>query len=121
MTNQYLNIEGTEMAVEFTAENFKSEVLDSETPVMVDFWATWCPPCRAISPVIEELATENDDVKIGKLDVSAHEAIAAEYSVSGIPAILVFKGGEVVDRVEGVQPKDKLQAMIDSSKRNSTA
>ena len=104
------------MAVEFTAENFKSEVLESETPVMVDFWATWCAPCRAITPLIEELASENDDVKVGKLDVAAYEAIAQEYSVSNIPAILVFKGGEVVDRVVGVQSKDKLQAMIDGSK-----
>ncbi len=104
------------MAIEFTAENFKTEVLESETPVMVDFWATWCAPCRAITPVIEELAKENADVKVGKLDVAAYEKIAQEYAVTNIPAILVFKGGEVVERVVGVQSKDKLQAMIDGSK-----
>ena len=104
------------MALEFTADNFKAEVLDSDIPVMVDFWATWCAPCRAITPIIEELATENSDAKVGKLDVSAFESIAQEYGVSNIPAILVFKGGEVVDRVVGVQSKDKLQEMINNNK-----
>lgn len=104
------------MALEFTADNFQTEVLESDQPVMVDFWATWCGPCRMITPLIEELAQENDDAKVGKLDVSAHESVAQEYGVTNIPAILVFKNGEVVDRVVGAQSKAKLQEMIDNSK-----
>ncbi len=104
------------MAQEFTADNFKTEVLESDKPVMVDFWATWCAPCRQISPVVEELATENDDVKVGKLDISAHESIAREYGVTSIPAFLVFKGGEVIARSTGMQPKASLQELIDQSK-----
>lgn len=104
------------MALEFTADNFQSEVLESDKPVMVDFWATWCGPCRMITPLIEELAEENADAKVGKLDVSAHESIAQTYSVTNIPAILVFKNGEVVDRVVGAQSKAKLQEMLDGSK-----
>ncbi len=104
------------MALEFTADNFKTEVLESDQPVMVDFWATWCGPCRAITPLIEELAEENADAKVGKLDVSVHESIAQEYGVTNIPAILVFKGGEVVERAVGAQSKSKLQEMINKSK-----
>ena len=105
------------MALEFTADNFQTEVLESDKPVMVDFWATWCGPCRMITPLIEELAVENAaDAKVGKLDVSAHEAIAQTYGVTNIPAILVFKGGEVVESVVGAQSKAKLQEMLDKTK-----
>jgi len=104
------------MATEFTAENFETEVLQSDHPVVVDFWAPWCGPCRQIAPIIEELATENSDVTVGKLNVDEGEGIALEYGINSIPTILMFKGGEVVERVQGVTPKSKLQELIDAHK-----
>ncbi|MCH2180852.1 MAG: thioredoxin [Mariniblastus sp.] len=104
------------MATEFTADNFETEVLQSDHPVVVDFWAPWCGPCRQIAPIIEELATENSDVTVGKLNVDEGEGIALKYGINTIPTILLFKGGEVVERVQGVTPKSKLQELIDSHK-----
>jgi thioredoxin 1 len=105
------------MALEFTDDNFQSEVLDSDQLVMVDFWATWCGPCRQIAPVIDELAMENSDqVKVGKLDVDSHQATAMKYQVTNIPTIMFFKNGEMVDKVLGAQPKAVLQSKIDSMK-----
>lgn len=102
------------MAAEFTSENFETEVLKAEEPVLVDFWATWCAPCRALTPVIDELSAENSDAKIGKLDVDAASDIAQKYGVTNIPTLLLFKGGEVVEKVQGVQPKSKLQELINN-------
>ena len=99
-------------ATEFTDSNFENEVLSSETPVMVDFWATWCAPCRQIAPVIEELAGENDGAKIGKLDIDSNRDTALKYDIQSIPTILIFKNGEVVERIQGIQPKSKLQELI---------
>ncbi len=104
------------MAAEFTADNFEAEVLKSDVPVMVDFWAPWCGPCRQITPIIEELATENSDVKIGKMNVDDAQEIAMQYGIANIPTILVYKNGEVVERVTGVVPKSKLQDIINSHK-----
>ena len=104
------------MAAEFTNDNFETEVLKSEQPVLVDFWATWCGPCRQLTPVIDQLAGENTDAKIGKLDVDAHQEIAMKYGVTSIPTLIVFKDGEVVERLQGVQPKSKLQEILDTHK-----
>ncbi len=97
--------------------DFVSEVLESSVPELVDFWAPWCGPCRQIGPVVEQLAGENaGSVKVVKLNVDDARGAAESYGVSSIPTLMVFKGGEVVDRFVGVQPKSRWQQDIDSHK-----
>lgn len=102
------------MAAEFSAETFESEVLKSDQPVLVDFWAPWCGPCRQLTPIIEELAEENTGAKVGKVNVDEAQDIAMQYGIANIPTLLLFKDGEIVERVMGVQPKAKLQELIDN-------
>lgn len=102
--------------LEFTDDNFDSEVLKSDKPVLVDFWAEWCMPCRALGPTIDEIATEYaDKAKVGKLNTENSMSTGAKYGVQAIPTILVFKGGQVVQKFVGVTGKKDLAAAIDSA------
>ena len=100
-----------------TDASFEQDVLKSDVPVLVDFWAEWCGPCRMIAPLIEELAGEySGKVKVGKVNVDDSPQAAGQFGVSSIPTLMIFKGGEVVDRFVGVQPKSRLQQALDAAK-----
>jgi thioredoxin 1 len=102
------------MAMQFTDANFETEVLQSEIPVLVDFWAPWCGPCQILGPIVEELATEETGVKIGKLNVDENPGVASKYSIMSIPTIKIFKGGSIVKETVGVQSKEDLKAILES-------
>lgn len=105
------------MAVELTDINFKEKVLDSEKLSVVDFWAEWCGPCRAIGPVIEELSKEYDGkVNVGKVNVDHNPQVSMNYGITSIPAILFVKGGQVVDKLVGAQPKANFVKKIEQHK-----
>ena len=101
--------------ITLTDDNFDSEVINSELPVLVDFWAEWCGPCKMIAPSVEELAAEFEGrAKIGKLDVDNNQVTAGKYGIRSIPSLLIFKGGEVAEQIVGAVPKDQLQSKLEA-------
>ncbi len=99
-----------------TDDNFNSEVLESAQPVLVDFWATWCGPCRMIAPIVEELSEEYDGrVKVGKLDVDSAQKTAGSFGIRSIPTLLLFKEGKVAEQIIGAVPKEQIAAKLDSA------
>jgi thioredoxin 1 len=107
------------MAVELTDQNFEQEALNSEKPVMIDFWAEWCGPCKTIAPVVDELSQDYDGkAVIGKVDVDNNPQIAAKFGIRNIPTILFLKNGEVVDKSVGAVSKDVLQQKLDQQLSN---
>ncbi|MEP0823376.1 MAG: thioredoxin [Ignavibacterium sp.] len=99
--------------VTLTDENFQEEVLKSDKPVLVDFWAEWCGPCRMVAPIVEELAKEyNGSLKVGKVDVDANQKVSMQFGIRSIPTLLIFKGGRVVEQVIGAVPKRALTEKV---------
>ena len=103
----------SENLVEVTDSNFKTEILDSKLPVLVDFWAVWCAPCRAIAPHVEALAKDYDGkIRVGKCDIDSNPAFSSQYDIRSIPTLLLFKEGKVVGQVVGAVPKTKIEDLI---------
>ena len=92
--------------------NFQNEVLNSEKPVLLDFWASWCGPCRMVSPIVDEIAAERGDIKVGKVNVDEERELAGQFGVMSIPTLVVIKGGRVVNQTVGARPKSQILAML---------
>ena len=104
--------------ITITKDNFESEVLKSPVPVLLDFWATWCGPCRMVSPIVDEIAEESDgSYKVGKINVDEQPELASQFRVMSIPTLVVMKGGKVVNQAVGARPKAQVLAMLDESAR----
>lgn len=106
--------------MEFTVKNFKEEVIKSDIPVLVDFWASWCPPCKVVEPILEELAQEYQGrVKIGKLNVDRNPGLGTKYEITGVPTFIIFKDGKIKDRAMAAKSKEELKKMIENLLKNS--
>ena len=99
-------------AININKNNFKHEVMDSEKTVLLDFWAPWCAPCRMVVPIIEEIASDRADIKVGKINVDEQPELASEFGVMSIPTLVVVKNGKVVQRVSGARPKEAILEML---------
>lgn len=97
-----------------TEANFEEEVLKSDKPVLIDFWASWCGPCRMQSPIVDKLAAAREDIKVGKVNVDDESELASRFNIVSIPTILIFKGGQVVNQVTGVTSQPNLEKMLDA-------
>ena len=95
-----------------TKENFKSEVLDAQGTVLVDFWADWCGPCRMLSPIVDQVAEQHSEVKVGKIDIDAQPELANQFGVMSIPTLIVFKNGQKVNESVGLIPKENIEALL---------
>lgn len=98
--------------ITITSANFEEEVLKSDKPVLIDFWAPWCGPCRMVSPLVEEIAGEHPEIKVGKVNVDEQQDLARKYRIMSIPSLYVFKNGEVANKVIGAVPKANILAML---------
>ena len=98
--------------ININKNNFRNEVLDSEKPVLLDFWASWCGPCRMVSPIVDEIAAERGDIKVGKVNVDEERELAGQFGVMSIPTLVVIKGGRVVNQMVGARPKSQILAML---------
>lgn len=98
--------------INVTDDTFDNEVLKSSKPVLVDFWASWCAPCRMVAPIVEEIANERNDVTIAKVDVDANPQISTKYGIRSIPTLYVFKGGQIVGQLVGAAPKPTIEAEL---------
>ena len=99
-------------AISVNKNNFNQEVLNSDKPVLLDFWAPWCGPCRMVSPVVDEIAAERGDIKVGKVNVDEQPELAGQFGVMSIPTLVVMKGGKVVNQIVGARPKAQILAML---------
>lgn len=95
-----------------TNENFQQEVLNSDKPVLVDFWASWCGPCKMLSPIVDEIAGEREDIKVCKVNVDEQPELAARFQIMSIPTLIVFKNGEMVNQTAGVRPKNQILQLL---------
>ncbi|MBR6767943.1 MAG: thioredoxin [Clostridia bacterium] len=99
--------------ITITKDNFEEEVIQSDKPVLLDFWASWCGPCRMIAPTVEEIAEENDSIKVGKINIDDERALSLQFGIESIPTLIVVKNGKIVNKGVGAMPKENILALLD--------